>query len=61
MFFFCISLCKTCDPRAVPILNQVTFNKLGRGLLDVIHVHIKYQSSLHVVVQISDNVKIVAP
>ena len=29
-----INLCKTCDPRVGPFLNQATFNKLGKGLLD---------------------------
>ena len=32
--FAYINLCKTCDPRAGPFLNQATFNKLGKGLLD---------------------------
>ena len=32
--FAYINLCKTCDPRAGQFLNQVTFNKLGKGLLD---------------------------
>ena len=32
--FAYISLCKTYDLRADPFLNQATFNKLGRGLLD---------------------------
>ena len=27
-------MCKTCDPRAGPFLNQATFNKLGKCLLD---------------------------
>ena len=29
-----VSLCKTCDPRVGPFLNQATFNKLSKGLLD---------------------------
>ena len=29
-----INLCKTCDPRVGPFLNQATLNKLGKGLLD---------------------------
>ena len=29
-----INLCKTCDPRTGSFLNQVTFSKLGKGLLD---------------------------
>ena len=32
---FCLhNLCKTCDPKAGPFLNQATFNKFGIGLLD---------------------------
>ena len=29
-----INLCKTCNPRVGPFLNQVTFSKLDKGLLD---------------------------
>ena len=32
--FAYVSLCKTYYPRAGPFLNQATFNKLSRGLLD---------------------------
>ena len=35
--FLCFAytnLCKTCDPREGLLLNQVTFKKLGKGLLD---------------------------
>ena len=32
--FAYISLCNTCDPWAGPFLNQATFNKLGKGLLE---------------------------
>ena len=35
IFMFCLhNLCKTCDPKAGPFLNQATFNKFGIGLLD---------------------------
>ena len=55
-FYLCfayISLCKTCDPMAGPILIQVTFNNLGRGLLDG-----KYPVFLHIKVLINANVKL---
>ena len=45
-------MCKAYDPRPRPFLNQATFNKLGRGLLDD-------NTCTYVVVQINANVNIV--